>query len=156
MQPEFSPIYTQLVVQPFTDILPLFVVLHEFSRLLQQRPEQFVRFDCILRKLTVLERVLIVLWRARSRRAPMHSTTLFAVHCRRPARLARAGLGSAALAGKHWAGIARVFVGHLRDLRSIGTGSAAASPTIVIGLIGEWLSAGGAAATLPWAVSRGA
>ena len=74
-----APLFCHGAAKCKTDILPLFDVLHEFSRLLQQCPEQFVRFDCILGKLTVLERVLIVLWRARSRRAPMHSTTLFAV-----------------------------------------------------------------------------
>ena len=104
-------------------------VLQQLPRPSDQRLNLFPLFNRALREKTVLERILVLFRRARTRCAPMHSTTLLAGHRRRAARLAGAGPGPAARAGKHWAGIARVIVAHRllgRDLRSTGTGSAAA------------------------------
>src|SRR5258706_16027121 len=83
----------------------------------------------------------------------MHPTTFLAVHRWRPPRLARTSLGTAARAGQHRPGIARVIAGHLPGSRLDGTVADARSPTIGIVGICEWLSASGDAAALSLVVS---
>src|SRR5262245_41636769 len=83
----------------------------------------------------------------------MHSATPLAVHRWRLAGLARAGLGTAAPAGQHRPGVARMMASHLFDLRLNGTIAGAGSATIVIAAVRASASAGGAAPALSAAVS---
>src|SRR5258705_5672844 len=97
-----------------------------------QGPDLPVLVHCFCRIEPMLERVLISLRCARSRRAAMHPTASLALHRWRSAWLTRASLGTAARAGQHWAGIARVIAGHFFGLRFAETAVRAGFPTLVI------------------------
>jgi hypothetical protein len=66
----------------------------------------------------VLERVLISVRRARAGRAPVHATSLFSVHGRRPAGLARSCSSAAARACQHWPGVTAMVFWFRRHIRS--------------------------------------
>jgi hypothetical protein len=60
---------------------------------------------------------------------------------RRSAGSGRSGLCTTAHASQHRTNVARVITGHLRGLRSTGTGVISASPTVFIGRVVEWVTA---------------
>src|SRR5262249_41153654 len=80
-------------------------LLKQLPRFPQQRLNLLSLGDRIPREQTVLARVLVCPWRAGSRCAAVHAATLLAVHRRRAARVAAAGLGATTRARQHRAGI---------------------------------------------------
>jgi hypothetical protein len=82
-----------------------FNVLQQLPRLTQQRVNLLPLCNRVLRVKAVFDRVAILLWRARSSRAAMHSTPLLAVYRRRLARQTGAGSRAAPGARQHRADI---------------------------------------------------
>ena len=84
----------------------------EKVRLPEQRLHLAPLLNGLARIESVLQRVFIASWRARSGRTTMHPTSPFPADRRRHARLARTGFSAAAQARTHRAGIARMISFH--------------------------------------------
>jgi hypothetical protein len=122
---------------------PSFDFLDQNARLPKQRLQLASLLNGLAGVVPVLERILVAAWRARSRRAAMHSTSPFPADCGCHAGLARTRFSPAAHAREHRAGVARMICLHLfapiRAARGLGTGLS----MMGIGACCEWMRAFG-------------
>src|SRR5207248_1395709 len=100
----------------------------------------------LFRKQAVLERVLILLWRARTSRAAVHPAPLLAVHGGGSTTPAYAGLGAASRARQHRPGVAEMVAAHFFGFSGEGASSSCRFSRTAIGAIRASAMASGAVA----------